>query len=177
MFCHNCGIEIPEGAKFCTECGTPIGKASQVIEPALPLEQKVKPKPKSNVLGMVSGIMVILSLFLPFISVNILGTPLSESLMDGADEEPIAIAFIVIIFGCVLLAALGRNIPCIVVGILSAWFFWEANSAYARYTNELDELTNGAIVQNGLGFYMLLLGSMGLILAGILGIIHKKDKK
>lgn len=176
MFCQNCGIEIPEGAKFCVECGAPVESASPVIEQKPSLEQKTKSRPKSNVLGMISGIIVIVSLFLPFVSVNILGTPFSESLMDGASDEPVAIGFIVIIFGCVLLAALGRNIPCIIAGILSAWFFWETNAAYERYTSELDELTNGAIVQNGLGFYMLLIGSMGLILAGVLGIIHKKDK-
>lgn len=26
MFCHNCGTEIPENARFCVKCGTPLGK-------------------------------------------------------------------------------------------------------------------------------------------------------
>lgn len=28
-FCMNCGKELPEGAKFCAECGTPAGKVEE----------------------------------------------------------------------------------------------------------------------------------------------------
>lgn len=28
MFCRNCGKEIPNGFRFCAECGTPIENAS-----------------------------------------------------------------------------------------------------------------------------------------------------
>ena len=27
MFCTNCGREIPDGSRFCTDCGTPVGQA------------------------------------------------------------------------------------------------------------------------------------------------------
>ncbi len=38
MYCHNCGAQIPDGAKFCTECGTPSTAAQAVsrIEPVQP---------------------------------------------------------------------------------------------------------------------------------------------
>ena len=28
MFCMNCGKALPDGAKFCMYCGTPLGAAS-----------------------------------------------------------------------------------------------------------------------------------------------------
>ncbi|WP_425545259.1 zinc-ribbon domain-containing protein [Faecalicatena contorta] len=32
MKCSKCGAEIPEGAKFCTECGTKISEEAAVHE-------------------------------------------------------------------------------------------------------------------------------------------------
>lgn len=29
MFCHRCGHQNPEGAKFCSECGTPLASMSE----------------------------------------------------------------------------------------------------------------------------------------------------
>ena len=34
MFCIKCGSEIPAGAAFCTQCGTPVNEATQVTQPA-----------------------------------------------------------------------------------------------------------------------------------------------
>ncbi|HIT44692.1 MAG TPA: zinc ribbon domain-containing protein [Candidatus Aphodovivens excrementavium] len=34
MFCIKCGSEIPSGAAFCTQCGTPVNEATQVTPPA-----------------------------------------------------------------------------------------------------------------------------------------------
>jgi predicted nucleic acid-binding Zn ribbon protein len=37
MFCQKCGAEIPEGKKFCADCGTPVaakennGKNNKII--------------------------------------------------------------------------------------------------------------------------------------------------
>ena len=32
-FCINCGQQLPDGAKFCSECGTPVMKSAQSINP------------------------------------------------------------------------------------------------------------------------------------------------
>lgn len=37
MYCHNCGAQIPDGAKFCTECGTQaVSVQPKTIEPIQP---------------------------------------------------------------------------------------------------------------------------------------------
>lgn len=53
MFCKNCGNEIPEGAKFCVNCGTPVEVPSEPApeapstpvyeEPAAPVIEKPAP--------------------------------------------------------------------------------------------------------------------------------------
>ena len=30
-FCSNCGKELAAGAKFCFECGTPVGKTDETV--------------------------------------------------------------------------------------------------------------------------------------------------
>ena len=42
MFCPNCGAEIANDAKFCTECGSPIQAAQQPQEPQQPVNEPVK---------------------------------------------------------------------------------------------------------------------------------------
>lgn len=41
MFCRNCGKEMPDTAKFCGACGTPVTPPAPVGEPAIPAEDTV----------------------------------------------------------------------------------------------------------------------------------------
>ena len=42
MFCEKCGKELPEGAKFCEGCGTPVGGAQAKETPKNSFEETVK---------------------------------------------------------------------------------------------------------------------------------------
>lgn len=44
MFCNNCGKEIPDGSKFCLECGTPVSLPEP--EPAIEPEPAPEPAPE-----------------------------------------------------------------------------------------------------------------------------------
>jgi uncharacterized membrane protein YhaH (DUF805 family) len=37
MFCENCGKKLPEGAKFCTECGAPVASSAEPEETVAPV--------------------------------------------------------------------------------------------------------------------------------------------
>lgn len=39
MFCRNCGSEIKEGRKFCTECGAPVAKKEDFVQ-----QEEIKPQ-------------------------------------------------------------------------------------------------------------------------------------
>lgn len=42
MFCEKCGKELPEGAKFCEDCGAPVGGAPAKGTPKNSFEETVK---------------------------------------------------------------------------------------------------------------------------------------
>ena len=46
MFCKNCGKELPESAKFCSSCGTPVAPAPEEPEGQHPAEDAA-PAPES----------------------------------------------------------------------------------------------------------------------------------
>ena len=35
MYCHNCGTELQDGAKFCNNCGTPVAGTSSPVAPVV----------------------------------------------------------------------------------------------------------------------------------------------
>lgn len=44
-FCTNCGNQVPDGIKFCTSCGAPMGVTASVLptQPTQPAQQPVQP--------------------------------------------------------------------------------------------------------------------------------------
>lgn len=74
MFCENCGKEIPDDAKFCPECGTPITevRGSDPAEPeeavmdlVVPEEKKIRKKKESYAKkGNISGEKVTENIYL-----------------------------------------------------------------------------------------------------------------
>ena len=169
MFCQNCGKEIPEGAQFCPNCGAPVGAPAPASEPVVPVV--TKKKSKMNIIGIIAGAVIILATFLPFVSVSLLGTTASQSLMDGGDGIIyIAVAALGILFAC-----LGKNIIVGIAGVISLILFFIENSSLNDIGKDayLGELAS-SLVQKGAGYYLILIGSIALIVAGVVGFVQKK---
>ena len=57
MFCKNCGQKIPDGAKFCANCG---GEAAGSANQTTPVQPYTQPAPakKSSHVGLIVGILL-----------------------------------------------------------------------------------------------------------------------
>ncbi len=131
----------------------------------------MKSKDNKNYLGILAGIAIAVSAFLPFVSVDMLGIKASVSLIDyKAGIIVLALAAIGIVF-----SVFGVNIVVAIDGGLSTLLFLFENYAIGREVDS--DLYTGiakARLDKGIGYYMLLAGSVILLLAGIFGIRNKK---
>jgi hypothetical protein len=66
-FCTQCGNQLPEGAKFCVKCGTPVqGVPAVPIETAVPVEAavpvqaaEVRPEPRSTIILWICSVIMV----------------------------------------------------------------------------------------------------------------------
>ena len=107
MFCIHCGAKLPDGTKFCTQCGQPVhdtssapGPAQEPIQPSKPIRPTYPAEPpKKNrlalfavlagILLVVAAIVVALILFRPWMNFsNSVGAQsiLSEVVPNAADS-------------------------------------------------------------------------------------------
>ncbi len=124
-----------------------------------------------NIFGIIASVVLLLSSFLPFVSVDVFGSSLSASLMDGPDG---IIVIIVAIVGIVF-SLLGIDIATIIAGVVAMIIFFVENAQFSEVTGD-DEFgaLAAAMIDKGPGYYFLLLGSICLIIAGIIRFIQKK---
>lgn len=76
MFCENCGAQIPDGMKFCTECGTPVSEREPVEDvrdvfaeapEAMPAEQKKRSKSAVVVIAALAVVIFVAVLLVKLI--------------------------------------------------------------------------------------------------------------
>jgi len=103
---------------------------------------------KAGPLGILATGVLIASIFLPFCSVSMLGSTLSISLIQGTWYRWVPVA----------LVALGGMVYRFETGLESMG----TASEYSEFAAALVK----TILQKDIGFYALLAGSVGLILAG-----------
>ena len=120
-------------------------------------------------LCILSCILVGISVFFPYISVSFFGASMSKSLIDGSD----GIIIIIIAVIALICSACEKYIPSIINGILAFLIFVLENANVSSNLGEGNELAR-SMLQNGAGYYMLLIGSIALVFFSIIGL---KDRK
>ena len=127
--------------------------------------------------GAIAAIVTGVSVFVPFYKISILGSTISIDLMDMKK-----IWLIVLI-----IAAAGLIFTLAGVYALTALCGLGGLGVFIYLYFELDHLVSGSdladfvsmiaknILQKDAGFYMLLAGSIGLLIAGILGAVQKRS--
>jgi len=161
MNCNNCGAWNSDDALYCSQCGSalnttkPVGTANGI-----------------NVFGLISSVVLLASAFLPLFSVNVFGTKVNASLIDGTDW----IIIVLLAVAGVWFAIKERGVELIICGVLGfAYFLYVTysvkNSLSASAAgSELAATIARSMVERGLGYFALLFGSVGLTVAGIISI-------
>lgn len=196
-FCMKCGAKLPDDAEFCGECGTRQPKLEEAGQAAPPQPAADAPKaqpsaapsaPKAadlgaifsgmsfmDKLGYLGAILVAVGAFLPMVSiagfVNLSLSDVSKGLMVVLLVCGIGSG--VLLFRGVreVLAPVGTGL---LVTILCGLFkyFSLLNEAKKSFFGSMA----GSAVKLDWGFYILLIGTLLLIFAGILAKLHAKDQ-
>ena len=130
-------------------------------------------KLKWRILCVIACLIIGISAFLPYFSVSGFGVTVSKSLRDGNDW-----IFVVIIASAALIFSVaGKYLFAVFLGFASlALFFIENNSITTNLGKEIDALAR-SLIQNDLGYYFLLMGSIALITFSVLGLAWAGQNK
>ena len=179
MFCSKCGSELVEGSKFCNYCGEKIVLKERKTNDDVNnnsliskeeddiCENKIR-RDENNVstdyFYLFNGIEItgllfaILSIFLPFVKVGLLGISRTITLLEGDGIIIAGISVVVIIF-LVIKKCLFGVIGSFLLSILNGYEI----VSYIRLKNE-----SGGLAELEVGFYLLVIGSVLVILGMVL---------
>lgn len=201
MYCSNCNSNIMNGASKCPFCGNDLTSAQSAPQQntynpppqytpynnnnyggysgynnyAPPPMPRTVSTGKTNTLGLIASIAVFIAIFLPFFKITV-GISVSASLFDGKDWLLFtAIAVLGLIFSLIK-----KHTGVFVVGLISVILtIGEAILASEhRLKSKLgeywEEISSYVKISYDYGFYILLVASVLLLVAGIHGISQNK---
>ncbi len=174
-YCKACGAQNTDDVKYCTNCGRSMTETDEFRQSdKLTVEAPDAAAPhksllvKPNLLAIIAGVVICISVFLPFVNIDIFGYSLDGSLMDGTD----GMIFIVVAAIGMLFAVLGVNFAVAITGAVSVVMFLIENSALK---DDLYYMTTQPAARQS-GFYLLIAGCILMAVAGIIGMLLKKRR-
>lgn len=180
-FCIKCGQELNENDIFCPNCGEKVErKENQQIDfkdQAKSTFQDIKNTAtdfvqndrsgfmnkfikQNNVVGLVACVIILIANFLPFASVSVLGYSQSVSLMDDGKDGIIFLALSIV---TAVLIFIKKDTLALIAGIITGglgiYEIINTNSTLGAYSS---------YVTMGVGYYLLLIGSIALLASVII---------
>ncbi len=181
MFCPKCGAQNPDGSPFCASCGAQLN-AQQPQQPMMnqPTGNKAggfNPQDLVNdfvtnikdfksfkipqFVALGGAVLMLISLFLPYLTVKVLGISSSVSFMSSGAFHWL-LAFIIIL-GSAFLAVTKQGLPMIIAGGVAVLF--SILEGVGNHT---------ALASFGVGFYFMLIASIAILVGGILQFLADK---
>ena len=125
---------------------------------------------------LIAGGIIVLSLFLPFGAYSYGGVSDSFSLWKKGDGY----FFLFIVIAGLIFLLLGKILAVIVSGLVTLGLFFIENADLPPRVNGKVVEAADLVVDRKIGFFLLLIGTLGLIAAGVVSIIldikNKKSK-
>ena len=125
-------------------------------------------KQKSNVLGIISSLAIILSAFMPFMSRSEFGISYAPSCYEL--NHTLGLSVVVLGMLCLLFSRKHFKLTCFLAGGLGIIIVYLVKSMYPSGTSDpMLNMIASNILQPDSGYYLMLGGSIGLILYAIVG--------
>ena len=160
MYCKKCGNEMKEGALFCDKCGERIdndqNNVSNNKKGSINFDIK-----NVNFFGIIATLITIISVFLPCISVSLLGVTRDIKYVQGDGQFVLIVGVIAIV-----LALIGKKLVFVITGLIDFLIFLYLSTNLSNvYTS---------IINKGIGYYLLPIGAVLMIIAGLTELYGKK---
>lgn len=160
MYCKKCGNEIKEGSLFCDKCGERIDNEQNNVSNNKKGSINFDIK-NVNFFGIIATLITIISVFLPCISVSLLGVTRDIKYVQGDGQFVLIVGVIAIV-----LALIGKKLVFVITGLIDFLIFLYLSTNLSNvYTS---------IINKGIGYYLLPIGAVLMIIAGLTELYGKK---
>lgn len=162
MYCNNCGSQLAEGAAFCSHCGSavsggmPENMQNQIENMPYQNAGKQAAKKKMNIAAVISAALLVIAMFLPYVSIDGGFVNVSKALIDGD-----GVLFLIVGAIGIIGALVKKNGIVIFSGGLACLLSVVEIVVFEK--NEYSEL-----LTRGAGFYLMIIASVFLLASGFI---------
>ena len=166
MFCSKCGSEIQANEKFCPRCGAP----NETFRPDVPQTPRSAGGRDSsspgksasvNVIGPVSSVIALISLFLPFLTASALGFSQSVNFFELMSEADADIMNVIAVI-CILWIALTHLLRHPKISLIGAIGLVASLILVCVLYSDINDF---GIVSFGFGFWLFFAATVACIAA------------
>ena len=158
--CLSCQMYYPDDKNFCIKCGSYLLAA----ENNTVAQNNVAPKQKINLIVMVSAIVYLFAIFLPYVSINFIAK-VEKALIDSGD----GIIFIILGALVLILSFFKLKIPTLVFASLASGM----TVIEAMWTFHLSDYEYHELLNREIGYYLLLASSIVFFVSSIIDVVRK----
>lgn len=182
MICPNCGAQLPDTATMCHVCkvyfkyesSTYYGnQVASIEQPRNLVSNRDDDKTLyyfGMIIGILSGCLILLSAFMPFLTSSAYIIKQSVSLSELSNYYAIEVG--VLFVGLILDSLFQHGKSNIAVGVI---IFLFAIYRYNQYLELVNESDMAGTVHLGAGFYMILISGIFAVISGVLLICYNKQ--